>query len=104
MMPGSANWNFWGYIDAQDAAQAVRLSLESSIKGAEVFIIANADTVMERDNQSLLAEVFPDVPDKRSFGSHETLLAIEKARKILGYEPKHSWRAEKTATYIRGMS
>jgi nucleoside-diphosphate-sugar epimerase len=64
-----------------------------------VFIIANADTVMERDNQSLLAEVFPAVPHKRAFGPHETLLAIEKARKILGYEPKHSWRDG-----IRGMS
>jgi hypothetical protein len=44
------------------------------------------------------------VPHKRSFGPHETLLAIEKARKILGYEPKHSWRAGKTATHIRGTS
>jgi nucleoside-diphosphate-sugar epimerase len=85
-------WNFWGYIDARDAAQAVRLSLESNIKGADVFIIANADTVMERDNESLLKEVFPSVPHKRSFGPHETLLAIEKARKILGYKPKYSWR------------
>src|SRR5258705_9429082 len=52
-------WNCWGYIDARDAAQAIRLSLESSIKGADVFIIANADTVMERDNQSLLARRNP---------------------------------------------
>jgi len=87
-------WNFWGYIDARDAAQAVRLSLESNIKGADVFIIANADTVMERDNESLLKEVFPSVPHKRSFGPHETLLAIEKARKILGYKPKYSWRTK----------
>jgi UDP-glucose 4-epimerase len=47
---------------------------------------------MERDNESLLKEVFPSVPHKRSFGPYETLLAIDKARKILGYEPKHSWR------------
>jgi len=87
-------WNLWGYIDARDAAQAVRLSLESNIKGADVFIIANADTVMERDNESLLKEVFPSVPHKRSFGPHETLLAIEKARKILGYKPKYSWRTK----------
>ena len=87
-------WNFWSYVDARDVAQAVRLSLESNIKGAEVFIIANADTVMERDNESLLKEVFPTVPHKRSFGPHETLLAIEKARKILGYEPKYSWRTQ----------
>jgi nucleoside-diphosphate-sugar epimerase len=87
-------WNFWSYVDARDVAQAVRLSLESNIKGAEVFIIANADTVMERDNESLLKEVFPTVPHKRSFGPHETLLAIEKARKMLGYEPKYSWRTQ----------
>lgn len=84
----------WGYIDARDAAQAIRLSLESNITGAEVFIIANADTVMERDNESLLREVFPSVSHKRSFEPHETLLAIEKARKILGYNPKYSWRTK----------
>ena len=87
-------WNCWGYIDARDAAQAIRLALEAKITGADVFIIANADTVMERDNESLLKEVFPTVPHKRSFGPHETLLAIEKARKILGYEPKYSWRTQ----------
>ena len=88
-------WNFWGYIDARDSAQAVRLALEAKIKGADVFIIANADTVMVRDSKALLAEVFPDVPQKRSFGPQETLLSIEKARKILGYEPKYGWRSEK---------
>ncbi len=85
-------WNLWAYIDARDAAQAVRLALEAKIKGAEVFIIANADSVMQRDNQGLLKEVFPDVRHKRSFGPNETLLAIEKARAMLGYKPIHSWR------------
>ena len=69
--------------------------LEAKIKSADVFIIANADTVMEQDSKALLAEVFPDVPHKRSFGPQETLLSIEKARKILGYEPRYSWRSEK---------
>lgn len=85
-------WNFWGYIDARDAAQAIRLALEAKIKGAEVFIIANADSVMRRDNQGLLKEVFPNVPHKRSFGPNETLLAIDKAQAVLGYKPSHSWR------------
>ena len=25
---------------------------------------------------------------------HETLLSIDKARRVLGYEPQHSWRDE----------
>lgn len=90
-------WNLWGYIDARDAAQAVRRSLETSLTGAEVFIIANSDTTMSRPNAELLADVFPGVPAKREFGLNETLLSIEKARRILGYEPEYDWRREKEA-------
>jgi nucleoside-diphosphate-sugar epimerase len=85
-------WNLWGYIDARDGAQAVRRALEYDAPGADVFIIANADTVMSRPNDALLAAVFPDVPLARPVGPNETLLSIDKARRLLGYEPQHSWR------------
>ncbi len=88
-------WNLWGYIDARDGAQAVRLALESTITGCEIFVIANADTVMERPNAELLAECFPDVEVRGEIGSHDTLLSIAKARRLLGYEPRHSWRDER---------
>jgi hypothetical protein len=29
---------------------------------------------------------------KRPFGPNETLLSIDKARRLLGYQPEHSWR------------
>lgn len=85
-------WNLWGYIDARDAAQAIRKALEAPIKGADVFIIANADTVMSRPNSELMAEVYPNVELKAGVRENETLLSIEKARRVLGYEPRHSWR------------
>jgi nucleoside-diphosphate-sugar epimerase len=85
-------WNLWGYIDARDGAQAVRKALEADATGAEVFIIANADTVMSRPNAELVAEVFPDVPLTDGVGPNETLLSIEKARATLGYEPQYGWR------------
>ena len=88
-------WNLWGYIDGRDGAQAVRRALEHCAAGpggAEVFVIANADTVMSRPSAELAAEVFPDVPVTRSLGEHETLLSIDKARRVLGYVPAHSWR------------
>jgi nucleoside-diphosphate-sugar epimerase len=88
-------WNLWGYIDARDAAQAVRLALESKLKGAEVFIIANAETVMTASNEELLRQEFPEVPRKRAFAANETLLSIEKARRVLGYSPQFGWRATK---------
>jgi nucleoside-diphosphate-sugar epimerase len=99
--PQLRRWNLWAYIDARDGAQAVRRALEHDNTGADVFIIANADTVMSRPNDELLAEVFPGVPLTRPVGPHETLLSIDKARRILGYEPEHSWRNEVDRTRSR---
>lgn len=90
--PHGRKWNLWGYIDARDAAQAIRKALEAPLKGAEIFVIANADTVMTRPTSELVAELFPNVPLKKQLGPNETLLSIEKARRVLGYEPQHSWR------------
>jgi UDP-glucose 4-epimerase len=84
-------WNLWGYIDGRDGAQAVLKALEVDITGFDRFIIAAADTVMSRSNADLVAEVFPGVPLTRELGEHETLLSIEKARRVLGYSPQHSW-------------
>jgi UDP-glucose 4-epimerase len=90
--PRARKWNLWGYIDARDGAQAVRKALEYDALGCEVFVIANADTVMSRPNSQLLADVFPDVERRGDIGEHDTLLSIDKARRLLGYQPEHSWR------------
>jgi nucleoside-diphosphate-sugar epimerase len=90
--PRSRNWNLWAYIDARDGAQAVRRALDHRTPGADVFIIANADTVMSRSSADLVAEVYPDVEVRKPLAEHETLLSIDKARRVLGFEPKHSWR------------
>ncbi len=85
-------WNLWGYIDARDGAQAVQRALEVAPAGFDNFLIAASDTVMSRPNAELLAEVFPDVPVAREFSEHETLLSIDKARRLLGFDPQHTWR------------
>ena len=89
---GLRKWNLWGYIDGRDGAQAVARALEHGTPGFEAFIIANADTVMSRSSASLAAEVFPDAPVVKELGEHETLLSIDKAKRLLGYAPEHSWR------------
>jgi nucleoside-diphosphate-sugar epimerase len=90
--PRARAWNLWGYIDRRDGAQAVQLALEHQSTGMDVFIVANQDTVMQRPNAELLAEVYPEVPTRRPFEPNETLLSIDKARRVLGYDPEHSWR------------
>jgi UDP-glucose 4-epimerase len=90
--PKNRRWNAWGYIDARDGSQAILKALESDATGFEVFIVAEADTVSDRPNVELVAAEYPDVPVKRELGEHDTLLSIDKARRLLGYEPQHSWR------------
>jgi nucleoside-diphosphate-sugar epimerase len=89
--PTIRKWNLWSYVDARDVAAAVRLALDAPIEGAEVAIIAAADNVMTRPSADLMAEVFPNVPLRRRLEGRETLLAIDHARRLLGYEPNHRW-------------
>ena len=88
-------WNLWGYVDGRDVAASCRLSLAApfeAIAGCPALIIAAADTVMNRPSAALFAEVFPGVALTRDIGEFETLLAIGRAREVIGYEPQHSWR------------
>ena len=90
--PRLRKWNLWGYVDESHVAEAARRSLESDLPGAEAFIIAAPDTVMRRPSRELMAEVFPGVRVREDIGEHDTLLGIDKARRLLGYAPEFSWR------------
>ena len=87
-------WNLWGYIDVRDVAGAVRAALGADVAGAEVCIVAAADTVMRRPSADLMAEVFPDVPLRHALTGRETLLSVERAGQVLGWRPEHSWLAD----------
>jgi nucleoside-diphosphate-sugar epimerase len=90
--PDLRKWNMWSWVDVRDVAQACRLSLEANITGAEVFTIAAADTIVPQPNRELLAKAFPSTPVGEAVGTNESLLSIEKAKRVLGYRPKHTWR------------
>jgi nucleoside-diphosphate-sugar epimerase len=93
--PHARKWNLWGYIDQRDVAASCRLALQApavAVTGNPAFIIAAADTVMNRPSAELLAEVYPGVPLTREVPESGTLLAIDRARQVLGFEPAHSWR------------
>jgi nucleoside-diphosphate-sugar epimerase len=99
--PHARKWNLWSYVDARDVAGACRLALEApadAVAGSPSFIIAAADTVMNRPSSALLAEVFPGVPLTREVGEFGSLLASDRARQAIGYEAEHSWRDHQPAS------
>jgi hypothetical protein len=68
------------------------MMVSADTTGSVNVIIAAADTIMDRPSADLLREVYPDVTLARPVGEFETLLAIDRARDLLGYDPRHSWR------------
>jgi nucleoside-diphosphate-sugar epimerase len=90
--PQLRRWNLWSYVDESHVGESTRRALEADIRGADTFIIAASDTVMKQSSAELMAEVYPGVPVRTTLGAHETLLSIDKARAVLGYEPAFSWR------------
>jgi nucleoside-diphosphate-sugar epimerase len=98
--PQARKWNLWGYVDERDVALSCRLALEAdatAVAGSPAFIIAAADTVMNRPSADLMASVFPGVPLTGGVAEFGTLLSIDRARAVLGYEPQHSWRDDISA-------
>jgi nucleoside-diphosphate-sugar epimerase len=86
--------NLWSYIDVYDLADAITLAVESDLEGHEVFYIASPDNVGGRDFEELVRrfygeeiEVRTPLPRKDASG-----ISIEKAKRMLGYDPKRSWR------------
>lgn len=84
-------WNLWSYVDARDVANAVRLGIPADLRGAEVAIVAAADTCMRRSSADLMAEVYPTVELRGRVEGRQTLLSIDRAHSLLGYEPAHRW-------------
>lgn len=85
--------NAWAYCDARDAATACLLAIEKNGLGNEVFHITAPDTIMPDLSEDLCKTYFPDVSLKKEVNGYETLMSIDKARRILGYEPRYSWRS-----------
>ncbi len=90
--PAKRKWNLWSYVDESHVAESVRRALEADVRGADSFIIAARDTVMRTPSRDLMNEVFPGVPVTPELEQHGTLLSIDKARRVLGYEAPFTWR------------
>ncbi|HVK91885.1 MAG TPA: NAD(P)-dependent oxidoreductase [Mycoplana sp.] len=90
--PGFRKRIAWSYIDARDLGQITALAVEKDGLGFQVFNAANDDTSSDLPTKELIKRFYPGVPLKRELGEFETLLSNRKAKNMLGFRPKHSWR------------
>jgi nucleoside-diphosphate-sugar epimerase len=91
--PGPSE-GFWAYIDVYDLADAIRLAAEAATTGHEVVYIASPD-IAAHETLEVLARRFhgDSAPEIRpSDEPRPNGISIAKARRLLGYDPRRSWR------------
>ena len=87
----------WPYVDVRDAARSCRLALEAQTKGHEALFIAAEDIRFETSTQSLLNQFAPHVKLRETLHGSQSVISIEKAKRLIGYVPQHSWRMYRAA-------
>ena len=92
-LPQDLSPNFLSYIDVYDLADALVLATQSDLQGHEVFYIASPDNVGNRPLAELVRQYYGDEIEVREPLPREdaSYISIEKARRMLGYDPKRSW-------------
>ncbi|MBC7517821.1 MAG: NAD(P)-dependent oxidoreductase [Microbacteriaceae bacterium] len=85
--------NLWSYIDVDDLADAIVLAAESELPGHEVFYIASPDNVGGRNFAEILPRYYGDQIELRPTDRIDASgISSAKAQRMLGWQPKRSWR------------
>ncbi|MCX6028389.1 MAG: NAD(P)-dependent oxidoreductase [Chloroflexi bacterium] len=90
--PAAPRHRLWSVTDARDTAQALRLAVENNSVQHGVFLTTGDDTCSCEETPALIARYFPDVPLRAPLKGYATLYSNEKAKRVLGYRPQHTWR------------
>jgi len=90
--PAKRRRNIFAYIDARDLGHMVECCLNTDGLGYQVFNVANPDMSVAAKTGEILSEFYQGVERKRDMGPDETFYSIDKARKMVGFSPSHSWR------------
>lgn len=88
--------NFWSYIDVRDVAAAVAVSIECIAEYEQpvhepVHVMA-LENYFDRPTIELFTECFDAVPDESTLENDACVFSMEKADRLLDWQPHHSWR------------
>ena len=90
--PAMRRRNIFGYIDARDLGQMVDCCLQTHGLGYEVFNVANDDASVGLNTDEIMNKFYQGVTKAREMGALETFYSNDKAKRLVGFAPQHSWR------------
>jgi UDP-glucose 4-epimerase len=86
--------NYCSYVDAYDLCDATALAVESALPGHEVLYVASPDTIGGHPLEEIVRRRHGATHvELRPLGRVDaSAIDCSKARRLLGWEPKRSWR------------
>ncbi len=83
--------DFWAMLDARDAAQAIEKAVLAEYTGSHPLWIVGSHNSTGLPTRGLASLMYPDVRTwKRPVEGSESLISIDKARALIGFEPEYS--------------
>lgn len=82
----------FSYIDARDVAQSCEDALTADVTGAHAVIIAADDIILDLPAAEALAVIHPGLAVPEGHGENESLFSNQRARDLIGFAPRWSWR------------
>ncbi len=98
-MPGAiltfGRGDFWAMLDKRDAAQAIEKAVLADYTGSHPLWIVGSHNSTGLPTQGLASLMYPDVKTwTRPVEGSESLISIDKARSLIGFEPEFSLDVE----------
>ena len=84
--------NIFSYIDARDLGQMVQKCLNVDGLGFQIFNVSNDNHSVGLSSKELIDRYYKNIPIK-SDEIPQSFYSNEKAKRLLGFKPKHNWRA-----------
>ena len=86
----------WGWLDVRDGAECFRLALVGGYTGVHALQVAAPTTLQELPTAELLARYAPGVPVSGEIPGRAVPIDTSRARRLLGFEPRHEVPGEVT--------
>ena len=82
-------FNYWTFIHTDDSTAAFERGLTADFEGAHALFVNSDRNSLAYDSEALLSLFFPTVScRRRKLVGAESLVSIEGARRLLGFEPR----------------
>jgi UDP-glucose 4-epimerase len=87
-------FDFWNYVDAGDAARAIRCAVEvTGLPNSSVVFVMADDTQLRETTRAAIASALPELEAllPASFDARQSLFSNSRAEEVLGWIPQVSW-------------